>query len=155
MSSMSGDFDFFVGQWSVHNRRLRKRLAGATDWEEFPGASRSVRAFDGAANFDEIAFPTLGRSGLTLRTFDPARREWSLYWVSSVDGRLCPPVVGRFVDGRGEFHGDDHDDGRPVRVRFIWSGITPTAAHWEQAFSIDDGKTWETNWTMDFTRVPE
>jgi len=63
------------------------------------------------------------------------------------------PQVGRFVDGRGEFLGDDVHDGRPIRVRYIWSDITPTTAHWEQAFSTDGGQTWETNWYMESTRV--
>jgi hypothetical protein len=33
-----------------------------------------------------------------------------------------------------------------------WTSAGPDAARWEQAFSADGGKTWETNWIMDFTR---
>lgn len=150
---MSGDFDFFIGEWAVQNRRLTKRLVSATDWEEFPGISRSIQAFGGAANFDEIIFPTKDSSGLTLRLYDPAQQHWSLYWVSSHDGLMQPPVVGRFADGRGEFFGDDEHDGTPIRVRYVWSGITPTTARWEQAFSVDGEQTWETNWVMEFTRT--
>jgi hypothetical protein len=102
---------------------------------------------------DEIRMPTRGVTGMTIRLFDPARREWSLYWVNSREGRLYPPVVGRFVAGRGEFYGDDTEGGRPVRVRYVWSMITPTSARWEQAFSVDGGQTWETNWIMEFTRA--
>jgi hypothetical protein len=78
---------------------------------------------------------------------------WSLNWSSSRSGKLFPPVVGRFgPDGRGEFHGDDTHDGKDVRVRFVWSGISPTTARWEQAFSVDGEKTWVTNWVMEFAR---
>jgi hypothetical protein len=150
---MSRDFDFFIGEWAAQNRRLTRRLVGATEWEEFPGVSRSIQAFGGAANFDEISFPTKGYSGLTLRLYDPEQQQWSLYWVSSRDGLMQPPVVGRFADGRGEFFGDDEHDGTPIRVRYVWSGITPTTAHWEQAFSVDGERTWETNWIMEFTRT--
>jgi hypothetical protein len=146
------DFDFLVGTWDVHNRQLRERLAGCEEWEEFPGSARVVRAFDGAANFDEIIFPTKGFSGLTLRLFEPDTGLWSLNWVNNRRGVLDPPVVGTFVDGRGEFYGDDTHEGQPIRVRFFWSDITPTSAGWEQAFSADGEQTWETNWIMEFTR---
>ncbi|WP_233289018.1 hypothetical protein [Kitasatospora sp. MBT63] len=150
----SGDFDFLVGTWEVANRRLVTRLAGCTEWEEFPGrAVCTGTLFDGAANLDEITFPTLGTTGLTLRLFDPAHMEWSLYWASSRTGLLQPPVRGRFGgDGRGVFHGDDTHDGVPIRCRFVWSDITADSAYWEQAFSADGGESWETNWTMYFHR---
>jgi hypothetical protein len=152
------DFDFYTGTWEITNRRRSDFLEEtsfieeATEWEEFPAVSRASRHFGGGANFDEIEFPTKGFGGLTLRLYDPERREWSLYWVNSRTGKLTAPVVGRFVDGRGEFYGDDTVAGRDVRVRFIWSGITATSAHWEQAFSVDGGKTWLTNWIMESTR---
>lgn len=149
---MTREFDFFTGTWDVANRRLTERLAGCTDWEEFPGVAVGQLAFGGAAHIDEIVFPTKGWAGLTFRLFDPARETWSLYWVSSLDGQMQPPLVGRFTNGRGEFFSDDTFGGRPIRVRFIWSDITPTSARWEQAFSADGEQTWETNWFMAFTR---
>jgi len=133
----------------------RHFLDGPDEWEQFPGVSRASVHFSGGASFDEIEFPTKGFSGLTLRLFDTERMEWSLYWASKRTGTLFPPVVGRFEDGVGTFYGDDAHGGKPVRVRFIWSGITDSAAHWEQAFSVDDEKTWVTNWHMWFTRRAE
>jgi len=44
------------------------------------------------------------------------------------------------------------DDGRKMKVRFYWTRRGADAARWEQAFSYDDGKSWETNWVMDFLR---
>ena len=66
---------------------------------------------------------------------------------------LDAPMRGRFSDGRGRFYGEETFQGRPIRVRFIWTPMTPTTCRWEQAFSEDDGKTWETNWIMSFTRM--
>ena len=146
------DFDFYTGTWDVTNRRRTDFLDETSEWEEFPAVSRATRHFGGAANFDEIDFPTKGYTGLTLRLYDPEREEWSLYWVSKRDGRLTSPVVGRFTDGRGEFLGDDEYEGKQIRVRFLWTDITATSAHWEQAFSLDGDETWLTNWTMDSTR---
>ena len=153
---MAYDFDFLNGTWDVHNRKLVKPLSGGTDWEEFPGRSVARPIFGGTGNIDEIDFPTQGFTGFTLRLFDAGTQTWALYWVSSRRNVIDPPVVGRFVDGRGEFLGDDVHDGRPIRVRYIWSAITPVSARWEQAFSVDRDQTdpaWETNWIMDLTRI--
>ena len=149
------DFDFFTGTWNVRNRWRTDFLDEISEWEEFPGISRASRHFGGAANFDEIDFPTKGFSGLTLRLYDPARAQWSLYWASRRTGTLVPPVVGRFINGRGEFYGDDTYNGKDIRARFIWSDITADSAHWEQAFSVDQEQTWLTNWIMEITRSPE
>jgi hypothetical protein len=146
------DFDFLTGSWDVRNRWLTDFLDETSDWEEFPGTSRASVHFAGGANFDEIDFPTKGFAGLTLRLFDTEREEWSLYWASKRTGTLFPPVTGRFTDGRGEFFGDDTHAGKDVRVRFVWSGITEHTARWEQAFSLDEDRTWVTNWIMDLTR---
>ena len=152
--SLMNDFDFLVGTWNVTNRRLAKALVGSDDWDEFPGRSVATRHFDGAANFDEIAFPTKGFSGLTLRIFNPETRQWSIYWASSATGVLgLPPMVGAFDGNRGEFYADDSYEGTPVRCRFIWTVFGADSCRWEQAFSVDGEQSWETNWTMDFARA--
>ncbi|MBY8341705.1 hypothetical protein LXH13_32030 [Streptomyces spinosirectus] len=151
---MSGphDFDFLHGEWQVANRRRTDFLDPDSGWEEFPATAWCRPLFDGAANIDEIDMPHLGAKGLTLRLFDTEREEWSLSWSNSRSGQLFPPVVGRFDGDRGEFYGDDMHDGKDVRVRYVWSGLSPAAARWEQAFSTDGGASWLTNWIMDFTR---
>ncbi|MFI6506399.1 hypothetical protein ACIBCT_02240 [Streptosporangium sp. NPDC050855] len=146
------DFDFLAGTWDVANRRRTDFLDETSEWEEFPAVSRASRHFEGGASFDEITFPTKGFTGLTLRLYDVEREQWSLYWSNSRTGTLFPPVVGRFTDGRGEFHGDDTHAGRQVRARFVWSDVTERSARWEQAFSLDGGVTWVTNWIMELTR---
>ena len=153
MSDGSRDFDFLIGSWTLANRRLTKVLAGGNEWEEFPSHTTCWPIFDRAGNIDELACPAKGFFGLTVRLFDPAQQEWSLYWFSSRTPAIDPPVVGRFVDGVGQFFNDDTFEGIPIRCRFLWSDITPDSAHWEQAFSTDGGETWETNWVNDLTRT--
>ncbi|MBO3752673.1 hypothetical protein J5X84_42050 [Streptosporangiaceae bacterium NEAU-GS5] len=148
------DFDFFAGTWDAHNRYLVKRLAGSDEWEEFPSTSVASRHFDGAASFDEIHFPTRGYYGLTVRFYDPETRLWSIYWASSKTGKLdTVPCVGRFEGNVGEFYSDDVWEGTPIVCRFVWTVIDADHVRWEQAFSVDDRKTWEVNWVMDFTRT--
>jgi hypothetical protein len=146
------DFDFFVGNWSSVNRRLKKRWVGSTDWDVFPNTVRCESRMGGVVNIDEVVFPTKGWSGMTVRTFSLEKRQWSLYWINSKTGELFPPVVGGFTGDHGEFYGDDTDDGRPIKVVFRWTRLGPDAARWEQSFSLD-GKAWEKNWVVEHSRV--
>lgn len=146
------DFDFLVGgRWEVHNRRLRQRHVGSNDWDEFPGVERAWSHLGGIVSVDQIDFPTRDFSGCTVRTLDLAAQRWSIYWINSRIGTLFTPVHGGFCGERGEFHGDDADDGRPVKVRFVWERLGLDQARWSQAFSLD-GRSWETNWVMAMKR---
>jgi hypothetical protein len=146
------DFDYFAGAWTTHQRRLKERGVGSKDWEEFPATLCMALYLGGMATVDELYFPTKGWSGLTLRTFDLAKHQWSIYWVSSASGKLEPPVVGGFEGKHGAFYGEDQDNGRPVKTRYTWDLRDHDHARWEQAFSYDN-KSWETNWTADFVRA--
>jgi hypothetical protein len=145
------DFDYFAGGWSTTQRRLTSRGVGSTEWEEFPATLCMSLYLGGMVTVDELYFPTKGWAGLTLRTFDLEKRQWSIYWISSATGKLDVPVVGGFADNHGEFYGQDLDDGRPVKVRYVWDMLDQDHARWEQAFSYDN-RTWEINWTADFVR---
>lgn len=147
------DFDYFQGGWTTAQHKLKKRHSDSQEWEEFPATLCMTLYLGGAATVDELYMPTRKSAGLTMRTFDPARRQWSIYWVNSAIGKLDPtPVVGGFTGNRGEFYALDEEDGHPIKVRFIWTLTDHDHARWEQAFSYDD-RTWETNWTADFTRA--
>jgi hypothetical protein len=146
------DFDFIAGTWKAANRRLKARGVGGSDWDTFPGRNRGQVLMGGVVNVDEVEFPTKGWSGITFRTFDIEKRQWSIYWVNSRDGKMQSPVYGGFDGDIGLFFGDDVDEGRPIRVVYKWTKLGPKTARWEQAFSYDDGKAWETNWIAEFVR---
>jgi hypothetical protein len=158
-SDMSGlhDFDFLVGKWRSHSRRLKERLTGSTEWEEFEGTIVSRRLMEGLANVDDTVFytPEGIYRGVAPRAYDPKTGQWAIWWIDARNpfGNLDPPVKGRFVNGIGTFYADDTLRGKPIKVRFIWSHITRTSARWEQAYSPDGGKTWETNWLQRIERV--
>jgi hypothetical protein len=152
--STASDFDFWFGSWDVRNRWLRRRLAGSDDWEEFDATVTARPLLDGVGNEDEFRTDHAGGFiGMSFRFFDPERRRWSIYWADSRrPGELDPPVFGAFSGDVGVFEGEDVFKGRPILVRFTWSGVTTPTPRWEQAFSDDGGRTWETNWIMDFTQ---
>jgi len=149
------DFDFLFGRWKVDSRRLARRLEGCTEWQEIRAKNETRQVLDGVGNVDTFTatFPN-GKliEGMTLRFFDPKTKLWSIYWVDNWSCELQPPVIGRFNRDRGEFYGDDTFKGKPIRVRFIWVKKSRNSAHWEQAFSEDNEKTWETNWEWEITR---
>ena len=157
MSSTAQDFDFWLGKWVVRNRWLRERLAGSDEWEEFESTVVARHILDGLGNEDEFRTDHNGGFiGMSFRFFDPEKKRWSIYWADSRRcGVLDPPLFGLFADGIGVFEGEDTFQGRPIKVRFRWSGVTTPTPRWEQAFSDDGGETWETNWVMDFTRPKE
>jgi hypothetical protein len=146
------DFDYFAGAWTTQQHKLKARGVGSTEWEEFPSTHRAALHLGGIANVEEIACPARGWSGMAMRHFRLADRQWSIHWVSSLTGAIDPAVVGGFHGDRGEFYGEDCDGDRPVKIRFIWTRLGPATARWEQAFSYDDGP-WEINWVMDFTHA--
>jgi len=148
------NFDFFMGRWRVRHHRLKRRLVNCKDWDDFAGSASARPLPAGFGNIDENEIPLPGDPyiGVTLRTYDPRTRTWRIYWF---DGRypaaLDPPLVGRFEGGVGTFFADDTLDGRPIRVRFLWTRPTAETCRWEQAFSPDGGRSWEINWVMDFS----
>jgi len=151
----SHDFDFLFGEWRVHHRV--KRAAENQPWLEFDGTASTRRLMDGSANVEDHTFnkPTGVSRGVAIRAYDQKTGQWAIWWIDGRDplGTLDPPVKGGFDNGVGTFYSDGTIAGKPARTRFIWSHITPTSARWEQAYSFDAGKTWETNWIMTFTRA--
>jgi len=155
-SGAAHDFDFFIGTWTVAHRRLKQRLAGNRDWEEFGGSCHVRSILGGQANVDDsvVNLPGGAYRGIGLRAFDPKTQRWADWWL---DGRhphrLDAPVIGRFAGGVGTFLSDDAFEGRPIKVRGVWSRIAADSLQWEQAFSPDGGANWETNWVMRYTRT--
>jgi hypothetical protein len=147
------DFDFEFGDWTVHHRV--KRANG--EWYEMDGTSNTRPILGGLGNVEDNVFhrPEGDSRGVAMRAYDPATAQWAIWWVDSraPHGVLDPPVKGRFENGVGTFYSDGEINGKPTRTRFMWSQITPKSARWEQAFSYDAGKTWETNWIMEFRRT--
>ena len=148
------DFDFLTGTWRVRHHKLKGRLLGSTDWADFEGTSRAWPLLGGAANVDDnlLYAPEGWYRGVTLRRRHPDSGKWWIWWLDDRGTGLEPPVVGEFKDGVGTFLGDDQLRGQPIRVRFIWSEISARSARWEQAFSADQGRSWEVNWVMHFAR---
>ncbi len=149
------DFDFEIGTWKTQLKRLTNPLSGSATWVHYQGTSTVKKVWDGKANLVElVADGSAGHfEGLSLRLYNPESRQWSLNFANIRSGTMAVPSVGEFKNGRGEFYNQDTFQGRPILVRFVISDITANSVHFEQAFSVDSGKTWEVNWIADDTRI--
>jgi uncharacterized protein DUF1579 len=154
------DFDFELGTWKIHLKKLTHPLTGSTTWVEFDGSSVTRKVWDGRSQLEEFETDSPGGGhieGLTLRLYDPQTHQWSLYWATSKSGTIGIPTIGQFKDGRGEFYDTEPagPNGKNILVRFIWSKTDTDSPHFEQSFSEDGGKTWEVNWITDQVRVKD
>lgn len=149
------DFDFEIGTWKTHVRRLAHPLTGSTTWTEYDGTSVVRKILGGRANMVELTMdgPAGHFEGLSLRLYNPQAQQWSLNFSNLAGGTLGTPTVGEFRDGRGEFYDQETLDGRAILVRFVISEIRKDSCRFEQAFSADGGKTWEVNWIATDTRI--
>ncbi|HUQ09692.1 MAG TPA: hypothetical protein VM146_05200 [Steroidobacteraceae bacterium] len=153
----SHDFDFELGTWKTRVKRLVKPLTGSTTWVEMNGITTVKPVWGGRGNLVELEAdgPNGHFRGLSLRLFNPQTQTWSLNFANAADGTLTIPTVGRFKDGRGEFFNEDTLGDKAIRVRFVITPLSPTEIRFEQAFSADQGKTWEVNWIATDTRVSD
>ncbi|MGH3762757.1 hypothetical protein [Actinophytocola sp.] len=143
------DFDWEIGTWRTTVRVLAEPLSESADeWLQFTGTSIVRPLLDRRANVleFEVSGPNGRIDALNLRLYEPQAQRWSLTFVNIRDGLLTPAVYGGFHNGVGTFHGDDQLGGRPIKVRFLIFRQGPNKARFEQAYSADDGTTWETNW---------
>jgi len=148
------DFDFEIGTWKTHLKRLVRPLSGSTTWVEYEGTTVVRKVWNGRGNLVELTAdgPAGHFEGLSLRLYNPQSRQWSLNFANISDGTLVQPAIGEFKNGRGEFFNQDTYNGRSILVRFIISDIKSSSCRFEQSFSEDGGKTWEVNWIAVDTR---
>jgi hypothetical protein len=149
------DFDWEIGDWKVHLRRLPHPLAGSNEWVEYEGTAHVRKVWNGRANLLELELngPAGHIEGLSLRLYNPQSARWSVYFATSDDGTLGTPMVGQFQNGRGEFSDRELFHGNMIDLHFVFSNVTEKSFHGEQSFSPDGGKSWETNWIEDFRRA--
>jgi hypothetical protein len=146
-----------MGRWKTHVSRRLHPLTGSNTWVEYEGTTVVRKVWNGRANLAELEVegPAGRLEGLSLRLYNPESRQWSLNYSNSAGGTLSQPTIGEFKNGRGEFFDQEPLNGRAILVRFVISEVTSDSCHFEQSFSDDGGKTWETNWIATDTRVRE
>jgi len=146
-TSSARDFDFLVGDWKLRNRKLKSRLTHSNEWTAFESTVEMHQILGGMGNIDKYTELVSGKpyEGVALRLFNAKTKLWSIYWADSNSGALDPPVVGSFANKVGHFFARDTYKGQNIIVAFRWDVRNPQRPIWSQAFSTDEGKTWEWN----------
>ena len=155
-TSSANDFDFLQGKWKVHNRKLKIRLANCDEWEDFESELHMRKALAGMGNVENYyaSFNSQPFEGMALRLFNTVTRLWTIYWMDSNNGKMDEhPVTGSFENKIGRFYTADTFNGKDIIMLYQWDASNPQHPIWSQAFSPDNGKTWEWNWEMVLTRI--
>jgi hypothetical protein len=154
-TSSKNDFDFFMGKWQLQNKKLKERLNNSSEWVTFESMQEMHTILNGVGNIDNFFAELDGQpfEGMSLRLFNPVTKLWSIYWADSIHGKLDPPVTGSFENSMGLFFGKDYVKGKPILVVFRWDITDKDHPVWSQAFSADNGTTWEWNWYMYFSKI--
>src|SRR5258708_17294281 len=90
------DFDFEIGTWKTHLKRLLRPLTGSTTWVEYDGTTVVRAVWQGRANLVELAVdgPAGRIEATSLRLYNSPSPHWSPNF--SRRGRLSPPPIGEF-----------------------------------------------------------
>ncbi len=154
-------FDWDIGKWAIHMSRLSHPLTGSTTWNQTDGITINSKVWNGRSNLAEVE--ATGPAGklelLAWRLYNPSTHEWTTSFATSGVGVLNTPtgrpITGEFKNGHGEFFDQEPYNGKTILVRFkIWP-VSDESAQSEQAFSDDNGETWETNWINKYTRIKD
>jgi hypothetical protein len=155
-TSNKNDFDFLQGKWAVKNKKLKTRLDNCTEWLEFNSELHMHKTLNGMGNIENFyaTFDDAPFEGMAIRLFNPKTKLWKIYWV---DTSAClmdeNPVTGSFEAGIGKFYATDIFNETPILILYQWDATNRNEPIWSQAFSTDEGKTWEWNWVMNFTKI--
>lgn len=155
-TSSAADFNFLVGRHTVHHKKLKSRLDNCREWMEFNGTHTQEILLNGMGNLEQQKTITADGEpieGIALRLFDPDSRLWSIYWADSKALKLDVPMIGSFENKTGYFFAKDTFHGKPILVQFKWDISDHEQPVWSQAFSNDNGESWEWNWYMYFTKM--
>ena len=150
----SHDFDFNIGTWHTHIRRVLDPLTPSSPSIVLEGTVTVRKVWGGKAQLEQIE--TDGPKGhweaMTLFLYNPETQEWSQTFANSTMGAPDVPLIGTFTNGRGDLYSPDTFHNRSILVRGTWSDITPDAHHYSESFSDDAGVTWHNSFNAELTR---
>ena len=154
------DFDFNIGVWHTHIKRILDPFASSSESVELNGTVTVRKVWDGKAELEEIEAdgPKGHWEGLTLFLYNPTAHQWSQSFVNSKVGTLSPSSsnVGEFKDGRIVLVGQDSTvNDKTILVRAVWSDIKPDSHQYEESYSNDGGTTWVRSFVANLTRLKQ
>jgi hypothetical protein len=152
--SSQNDFDFLEGKWKVHNRKLKTRLNNCDEWDEFESELHMRKTLMGNIENYYPTFDSKPFEGTAMRLFNPKLKLWTIFWIDNTNPTMDEnPVTGSFENGLGKFYAKDVFNDKSIVILYQWDTSNFQQPKWSQAFSEDEGKTWEWNWEMLLTKI--
>jgi hypothetical protein len=150
------DFDFNVGVWHTHIKRIVDPFASSSESVELNGTVTVRKVWDGKAELEEIEAdgPKGHWEGLTLFLYNPSAHQWSQSFANSKVGILSSNI-GEFKDGRVVLIGQDTVNDKTILVRAAWSDIKPDSHQYEESYSSDGGTTWVRSFIANLTKLKQ
>ena len=147
-------FDFWIGEWDVLNRN---RPPEEPNWYDTGIATDRVYTVAAGCGLVEHRRGNAGGEflvGFSLRSFNPQTGQWDLILLWPNAG---VPHFGELRSGfrhsRGEFYsGSVSAQGDTAISRLTFSDVTPNTLRWQNGTSSDGGRSWSSNWIMEFNR---
>ena len=154
----ASQFNFLVGQWALDVKpaanTLAQRIHGTP---KLRGTWKAWRALDGFGVEDELRITDASGNPMSLthavRFYDGTARRWR---SSTID-----VYRGVFTSSTAEVRGNQivvssqgtGSDGKPYLSRGTYSDITPGGFTFKSERSTDNGKSWNSNLTIEAKRV--
>jgi hypothetical protein len=150
------DFDFNIGVWHTHIKRILDPFASSSESVELNGTVTVRKVWNGKAELEEIEAdgPKGHWEGLTLFLYNPSAHQWSQSFANSRVGILSSNV-GEFKDGRVVLIGQDTVNDKTILVKAMWADIKPDSHQYEESYSNDGGATWVRSFIANLTRLKQ
>jgi hypothetical protein len=142
-SPESRQLDFWVGDWELSyvedgkagrsRNHVTKILDGCVILEEFTGGAGSKL------------------DGRSFSTFDRATRKWKQTWIDNTAAYL--DFTGGMVDGNMVFAREAQGNSGKFLQRMIFRDVKRDSLKWLWQRSDDEGRTWTTQWEIEYKRV--
>ena len=151
----SHDMDFALGNWTTEVTIIKDPFNKPNEQIQMRGTKVARPIWNGKGWIEEIGADGPGShwQGATIFLYDPTAHQWSQNYVDSSEGRMEPPSIGEYRDGKLEFYSQEFVDGRAMLLRGTWTIISKDVHTYEIARSIDGGRSWHTSFIARVTRA--
>jgi hypothetical protein len=142
-SPESKQFDFWIGEWD---------LSYVEDGKAGKSRNRITKSLDGCAILEEFSgAPGTKLDGRSLSTYDRLTRKWKQTWIDNTASYL--DFTGGFRDGTMVLVREAETTGGKFHQRMVFQDIKRDSLKWLWQRSDDGGRTWSTQWEIDYRRI--
>lgn len=142
-SPESKQLDFWLGEWE---------LSYVEEGKQRKSRNRITKTLDGCAVLEEFTgAPGTKLDGRSISTFDRFTQRWKQTWVDNTASYL--DFNGGLEDGRMVFARQMQRDGKTIGQRMVFADVQRDSLKWQWQRSDDGGKSWTTQWEIDYRRV--